>query len=159
TAGALGWKIDTRAHGGYVVGAGSTVGGNRYTVVDDAPPAPLPRWLTTLLTPAPLPPQRPVAVPVFADDRRGTYLDAAFNGEVRRVESAREGGRNNALYQAAVALGQLVAGGELGETEVAETLTTAAIGRGLAEPDARRTVASGLRAGAKRPRSFGRRAA
>src|SRR5690606_4438245 len=35
TAGALGWKIDTRAHGGYVVGAGSTIDGNRYTVVDD----------------------------------------------------------------------------------------------------------------------------
>lgn len=160
TAGTLGWKIDTRAHGGYVVGAGSVVDGKPYTVVRDMAPAALPDWLTKLLVPAPLPPQRLVAVPLLAMDRHSSYLRAAVAGELQRVSRARTGNRNNALYQAAVALGQLVAGQELSAAEVTDWLTAAALGVGLAEPDARRTVASGLRAGARRPRTVvGRRAA
>jgi len=159
TAGTLGWKIDTRANGGYVVGAGSAVDGKPYTVVQDTAPAQLPDWLKKLLIPAPLPAQRPVSVPLLADDRRGAYLNAALGGELDRVRRAPKGMRNNTLYESAVALGQLVAGGELTETEVTELLTTAALSKGLGESDARRTVASGLRAGAQRPRSFGRRAA
>ena len=42
----LGWLIDTRARGGYVVGPGSIVslpdGTGRYEVTYDRPPAPLP---------------------------------------------------------------------------------------------------------------------
>jgi hypothetical protein len=159
TAGTLGWKIDTRASGGYVVGAHSSVDGKRYTVVHDAPPVPLPDWLTKLLVPAPLPPQGPVAVPLIAKDRHSAYLRAAVDGEVQRVTRAHTGNRNNALYQASVALGQLVAGRELSEAEVTDWLASAAVGVGLAEPDVGRTVASGLRAGAKRPRTFGWRAA
>ncbi|MEV7325310.1 bifunctional DNA primase/polymerase [Streptomyces sp. NPDC093970] len=37
TAGKLGWKVDTRAAGGYVVGAGSIVNGRTYATVRDAP--------------------------------------------------------------------------------------------------------------------------
>jgi hypothetical protein len=52
--GGLGWLIDTRARGGYVVGPGSTVnlpdGTGRYEVTYDRPPAPLPAWLAGLLT-------------------------------------------------------------------------------------------------------------
>ncbi len=33
--GGLGWKVDTRAHGGYVVAAGSTVAGRPYAVALD----------------------------------------------------------------------------------------------------------------------------
>ena len=54
--GGLGWLIDTRAWGGYVVGPGSTVnlpdGTGRYEVIYDRPPAPLPAWLAQLLDPA-----------------------------------------------------------------------------------------------------------
>ncbi|MBZ6473221.1 bifunctional DNA primase/polymerase [Streptomyces griseocarneus] len=153
TAGALGWKIDTRAHGGYIVGAGSLIGGTPYSVIHDAPPAPLPEWLAELLSPAPLPPQRPVAVPLASVNRHDAYLRSAVDGELQRVSRAGEGNRNNALYQAAVALGQLVAGRQLDAAEVTEWLAAAAVGVGLAELDARRTVASGLRAGAKRPRT------
>ena len=50
----LGWLIDTRGHGGYVVAPGSVVdlpdGTGRYEVVYDRPPAPLPDWLAALLT-------------------------------------------------------------------------------------------------------------
>jgi hypothetical protein len=45
--------VDVRAPGrrlgGYLVGPGSVVDGRRYTIVHDAPIAPLPRWLTTRL--------------------------------------------------------------------------------------------------------------
>ncbi|QKW07380.1 bifunctional DNA primase/polymerase [Streptomyces sp. NA04227] len=160
SAGALGWKVDTRACGGYVVGAGSRVDAKRYTVVHDTAPVPLPNWLARLLAPAALPPQRPVAVPLTADGRHSSYLLAALNGERDRVARSAEGGRNDALYQASVALGQLVAGGELTEAEVTEQLLAPALGVGLAEPDIRRTIVSGLWAGAKRPRTIaGRRAA
>jgi bifunctional DNA primase/polymerase-like protein len=53
----LGWKIDTRAHGGQVVAAGSIVGGRAYRVLDGRDPAPLPDWLADRLAPAPLPEQ------------------------------------------------------------------------------------------------------
>ncbi|MCX4824400.1 bifunctional DNA primase/polymerase [Streptomyces sp. NBC_01142] len=159
TAGTLGWKIDTRASGGYVVGAHSSVDGKPYSVVHDVPPVPLPNWLTKLLVPAPLPPRGPVAVALIAKDRHSAYLRAAVDGELQRVTRAHRGNRNNSLYEASVALGQLVAGGELAASEVSDWLTEAAVRIGLTEPDARRTIASGQRAGAKKPRTVVRRAA
>ncbi|MDH2388162.1 bifunctional DNA primase/polymerase [Streptomyces sp. HNM0663] len=159
TAGTLGWKVDTRANGGYVVGAGSTVDSEAYTVADGTVPAALPDWLARLLTPAPLPRQEPLSVPLLATDRRGAYLRAAVDGELQRVACACEGNRNNALYQASVALGQLVAGQALNAGDVTGWLVEAAVRIGLAEQDARRTIASGQRAGAKKPRSIAGRAA
>ncbi|MEV6680841.1 bifunctional DNA primase/polymerase [Streptomyces erythrochromogenes] len=159
TAGKLGWKIDTRANGGYVVGAGSTVEGRPYRVVHEASPAPLPSWLAKLLIPAALPPQRPLDVSLLATDGLDRYLAAAVAGEIQRVERAVKGNRNNALYQASVALGQLVAGGELAESDVTAKLVAAAVRKALNESDAHRTVASGLRAGARKPRTVTRRSA
>ncbi|MGP8300177.1 bifunctional DNA primase/polymerase [Streptomyces inhibens] len=159
TAGTVGWKIDTRANGGYVVGAGSSIAGKSYTVVCGAPPLQLPGWLTKLLVPSPLPPQSPVLVPLLVNDRHSAYLRAAVSGELERVTRAHNGNRNNALYQASVALGQLVAGGDLKASEVSDWLTGAAVRAGLTEPEARRTIASGQRAGAKKPRSVVRRTA
>ncbi|MFK4223406.1 bifunctional DNA primase/polymerase [Streptomyces sp. NPDC019890] len=154
TAGKLGWKIDTRAHGGYVVGAGSFLTGRQrpYNARSNHPVQPLPGWLLELLHPAPLPPQQPITI-TLASDRRGKWLRAAIDGELERVTRAQEGERNTALYRASIALGQLVAGGELGEAEVTEWLAAAALRTGQGEREARRTIASGLRAGAKRPRT------
>lgn len=155
TAGTLGWLVDTRAHGGYVLAAGSTVAGRPYTTRWHADPAPLPEWLTTLLTPAPAPPARPVVVDL-PTDRRGAYLRAAINRQVAYVTAAASG-RNHALYLAAQNLGQLVAGGALPRDHVEAVLTQAAMAVGLHhDPPAGqipRTIASGLRAGAARPRS------
>ncbi|MEV2278521.1 bifunctional DNA primase/polymerase [Nocardiopsis sp. NPDC049922] len=154
--GGLGWKIDTRAHGGYVVGPGSFVdesdGAGAYTPLNRALAAPLPAWLVDLLRPAPLPPQRPVAVPLVAHDRRSAYLRSAVTDEIRRVTQSPPHGHNNALYQASVALGQLVAGGELTEHEVTGWLSEAAARVGQKPREIPKTIASGLRAGAKRPR-------
>lgn len=152
SAGKLGWKVDTRAAGGYVVGAGSVVNGRPYEVSCEAPVAGLPQWLAELLRPVPLPPQHPIRV-ALASDRRGKWLRSAVNGELERVTRAVEGERNSALYLASIALGQLVAGGEMGAGEVTDWLAAAALQTGQSEREARRTIASGLRAGAKRPRT------
>ncbi|MGH3860393.1 bifunctional DNA primase/polymerase, partial [Actinokineospora sp.] len=143
-----------RAHGGYVVGPGSTVDGRAYTLTDDQVPAALPAWLATRLTPAPppLPPARPVPV---AASRRDRYLQAAITAECAKVRDAIHD-RNATLYAAAVALGQLVAGGALTEDDGRAALLSGAarhIGvRRFSEREALTTIASGLRAGANRPR-------
>ncbi|RJL29952.1 bifunctional DNA primase/polymerase [Bailinhaonella thermotolerans] len=158
TQGKLGWLIDTRANGGYVVGPGSLVispdGSGAYTVGNRAPAAPLPGWLAERLRPAPLPPQRPITVPLIATDRRSAYLKSAVQDELRRVTHSPLRGHNTALYRASVALGQLVAGGALPEKHVTTWLAEAATSVGQPPGEAHRTIASGLRAGAKRPRSL-----
>lgn len=153
----LGWLIDTRAHGGYVVAAGSVVAGQPYQVVCDVPPTPLPGWLSDRLrTLAPVtPPHRPVTV-TLGTDRRAAYLHAALERQAGYV-TATTSDRNAALYMAAQNLGQLVAGGDLPAGLVEQVLTDAAHQVGLHRdpPPGQipRTIASGLRAGARRPRS------
>ncbi|KOX33790.1 hypothetical protein ADK67_05500 [Saccharothrix sp. NRRL B-16348] len=150
--------IDSRAGGGYVVAVGSVVNGRGYELAHDVPPVPLPGWLATLLRPAPLPatPSAPVALRGAVGDRRGRYLRAAIAAEVARVEGAPSGQRNFALYSAAVALGQLVAGGALTEDEVRDVLSHAAAGHiavnAYSHHTAEQTITSGLRKGASRPR-------
>lgn len=152
SSGGLGWLVDTRAAGGLVVGPGSTVDGRPYTVTCDEPPAPLPVWLAEKLRPAPLPPQKPVAV-ILPSGRTDGYLRRAVEGEIKRVLDSPARGHNNALYIAAVALGQLVAGGALDEHDVTAWLTDAAHQVGQKPGETSRTIASGLRDGAKRPRN------
>ncbi|MFF3463881.1 bifunctional DNA primase/polymerase [Streptomyces sp. NPDC002619] len=149
----LGWKVDTRAWGGLVVGAGSTFDGHPYEAIRNAPVAPLPGWLAELLRPAPLAPQTPITVALTGRGRRTAFLRSAVSGEVQRITGSGPHEHNNALYVAAVALGQLVAGGELSEAEVTGWLLTAALQVAQGEREARRTIASGLRAGARRPRT------
>ncbi|WP_328438550.1 bifunctional DNA primase/polymerase [Streptomyces sp. NBC_00444] len=149
----LGWKVDTRAWGGLVVGAGSAHAGHPYQVTRNAPVAPLPGWLAELLRPAPLPPQKPITVALTGRGRRTAFLRSAVNGEVERVTGSGEHQHNDALFIASVALGQLVAGGELSEADVTGWLLTAALQVGQGEREARRTIASGLRTGARRPRT------
>lgn len=155
TQGKLGWKVDTRAHGGYVVAPGSRTPHGVYRVVVDLPPTPLPAWLVDLVRPAPLP-VAPAAPVVVGRDRRTRYLESAIRAEAVKVADAGKGQRNATLYAAAFALGQLVAGGELAESDVEAALLTAA-GRHIAvgafsERQARATIASGIAKGAVRPR-------
>jgi hypothetical protein len=152
----LGWKIDTRAHGGYVVAPGSALSapaGGRYRLLDASKPLAVPPWLLQRLSPPPLPPQRPVAVAV-PGDRRSTYLGAALAQEADRVLTAQSKGqsRNHALYLAAVALGQLVAGGAITAERVEGGLQQAGVAAGLEPGEILPTIRSGLRAGANRPR-------
>jgi hypothetical protein len=153
TIGGLGWLVDTRASGGYVVATGSTVNGGPYVVEHDTSPAPLPGWLTRQLTP-PTPPATPTQAPELGDGRRAAYLKTVLTAELDRVTTATPGGRNHALFNAAHALGKLVAGGELPERQVVDLLTRAAATTGLNAGEISRTIASGLHTGANRPRSL-----
>lgn len=155
----LGWLIDTRAHGGYVVGAGSTVQGRPYTTEDPGDPRSLPGWLTAALRPAdrgPATTGRPVVVGLAGAGRRTAYLNAAVDRQITHLTGATSN-RNDALFIAAQNLGQLVAGGALDASYVETVLTAAAESIGLHhDPPAGqigKTIASGLRAGARRPRT------
>jgi GNAT superfamily N-acetyltransferase len=129
TAGRLGWHIDTRAHGGYVVAAGSRVDGRRYRVVDEAAPVELPAWLAALLAP-PEPEPAPAEIAVRPARRRRGYARAALAGEIQRVLDAPEGQRNAALNRAAWNLGRLIARGVLPRALVEDTLCRAGTAAG-----------------------------
>ncbi|GHF27847.1 hypothetical protein GCM10018790_01520 [Kitasatospora xanthocidica] len=145
----LGWKVDTRAHGGYVVAAGSTVAGRPYTVVLDVPPMPLPAWLATLLTPKAPPAAKLDTAAVRARiGRLQAYVQAAVRGETEKVSSAGEGVRNHTLFASAAALGRLVAAGTLPEHDATDALLAAGSKAGLGEAECRRTIAKGLARGA-----------
>jgi hypothetical protein len=150
TAGRLGWLIDTRAAGGYVIAAGSTVDGNPYSLVNDTPPEPLPAWLAALLTGPGPPPSAPAAA--AAGQRGAGYAAAALRGEVQRVLDAAEGTRNHALNHAAFALGQLTAAGAVPVPLAYDALLAAARQAGLTAREADATIRSGLTSGARQPR-------
>jgi hypothetical protein len=144
TAGRLGWHIDTRAAGGYVVAAGSAVAGRRYAVCDESPPVPLPPWIGRLLAPPPTtgvarPARRPPAPP----SRRRGYVAAALDGEVRRVLDAGPHTRNHALNKAAWNLGRYVAAGVLPRHVVEDALCAA--GEAAGYRDGSRAVAAVVR--------------
>jgi hypothetical protein len=158
SAGAVAPYIDVRADGGYVVGAGSRVGGRDYTARSGPrAAAPLPPWLGRLITqpssasaadvPAPrLPP---------GDMARGrAYAMAALRAETERVAAARPGTRNDTLNRAAFSLGQLVAARLLPPIPVITGLISAARQAGLSEEEASRTVRSGMAGGARKPRAW-----
>lgn len=156
--GGLGWLVDTRGVGGYVVAAGSTVDGRPYTVGVDQEPAPLPGWLAERLAPpARALSSRPPAMPAVG--RLPAYLTAAVAAETAAVAGAPEGTRNHALFEAATSLGRLVAGGALPGELVTVELDQAAAAAGLEPAETAATIASGLRKGARRPRRPGQVAA
>jgi hypothetical protein len=155
----IGWCVDTRAAGGYVVAAGSVVAGRPYTLVHDASPAPLPAWLAALLArPRPgreRPPQSAAAV-LDGIARRPGYAGAALRSEMQRVLDAADGARNVTLNAAAFALGQLVAGGLLPRDLAEDALARAGLAIGLGERECAATIRSGLNSGARRPRTAAR---
>jgi hypothetical protein len=129
TAGRLGWHIDTRAGGGYVVAPGSTVDGRSYIVVHEAPPPPLPDWIADALLPT-----RPPA-PVTSDAPKAQgYGAAALAGEVRRVLDAPQGQRNAALNRAAWNLARHIATGQLDRQDVEDALHAAGVAAGGQTP-------------------------
>ncbi|MEV7445270.1 bifunctional DNA primase/polymerase [Streptomyces sp. NPDC091204] len=148
SAGRLGWKVDTRAWGGYVVAAGSTVGTGSYEIIHDAPPAPLPTWLGDLLITPPAPAPVPVAVLRARIGKADRYATAALNGEVAKVAAAVTGAQNTTLYNAAYALGRLIAAGTLTETEVTDALTAAAP-EGLAPSRIAASIRDGIQRSAR----------
>jgi hypothetical protein len=153
TAKRLGWLIDTRAHGGYVVAAGSTVDRRPYTVLVDEDPAPLPGWLTDRLAdPQPAPATAGERAAAVTAGSPTAYAAAALRGELDRVLAAAEGTRNHTLNTAAFALGQLAAAGLLPRQLADDALTLAGQAIGLLARECAATIRSGLDSGEGTPR-------
>jgi hypothetical protein len=139
----LGPHIDTRAWGGYVVAPHSTTPDGAYEVLDDAPVAALPHWLTPLLvepsrqaTAAPA----PLLVPGSVTRRARAALDR----EVAAVAGTGEGGRNTRLLEGARALGRFVAWGEIPREVVEEAFQAGGEAAGLPAAECRTTIRSAL---------------
>lgn len=156
TAGLIGPHIDVRADGGYVIGAGSRIGGRVYAARGRLrPPAPLPPWLARLVTGSPAGTAGPAPQQSPADRAQGrAYAMAALRAELHRVAAARPGSRNDTLNRAAFSLGQLVAAGLLPPVPVITGLISAATRAGLSEAEAAGTVRSGMAGGARKPRTW-----
>jgi hypothetical protein len=167
----MGWLIDTRAVGGYVVGPGSHVppdeaadsdGAGTYDVIHNRSPAPLPEWLCGLLNPAnrPSPALECPPRPAGRIGDLSEYVRAALKGETDRVAGAVRGGRNHALNKAAYNLGRLVGAAALPEDAAAAALYDAASvhfgpePHGIPPAAARATITTALTAGARNPRTL-----
>jgi DNA polymerase-1 len=167
TARGLGWLIDTRAHGGYVVAPGCHVadadGAGSYTIGYRRPPAPLPGWLASLLT-APSP-----DMPLLgrrSDGQKeirhlGNYARAAIQKESDAVRGAVENHRTWTLNTAAFNLGQLIAAGALPDDGTVEAALYDAASvhftadRPVTPAEARASIRGGLAAGKRKPRITG----
>ena len=150
----LGWSIDTRGHGGYVVAPGcATPEGLYERVSQTVMPAPAPRWLVDELSPPPPKRPDPWKLPTAIGS---AYVRKAVANELRDVANTKSG-RNNRLNQAAFSLGQLVASGELDQDAITEALVQAATACGLVADDGERavraTIRSGLTSGMRQPRN------
>ncbi|MCE3554446.1 bifunctional DNA primase/polymerase [Pseudonocardia sp. RS11V-5] len=162
SAGRLGWLIDIRAAGGYVVGAGSIVRDRRYRSNHADSVVSLPAWITNRLrddtTPrsAPAPTQQDFTPLLDVVGRRSRYAATALRGELDNVLAAHPGShqRNDTLNRAAFALGQLVGAGLLTEGLATAALAEASAVIGLPPAEAHATIRSGLTAGARTPRQL-----
>jgi hypothetical protein len=155
SVGRLGAGLDLRARGGSAVAPPSRhPNGRRYAWTCTAEPAPLPAWLAELATRpavagrAALPPGVAAA---GGGERARRYLQAAMDAELAAVAYATEV-RNNTLNRAAFRLGQLAGAGLGDPAQLTDALLDAALHAGLADREARATIASGLGAGQRHPR-------
>jgi hypothetical protein len=126
-------------NGGYLVGPGSVhQTGVVYTPVNSAMPIrPVPGWLAEVLTPPPVPEPR---------GQRPVSTFSTLRGLVRVVlEATPECDRNSRLYWSSCRAAELVSAGRIDELTAIEVLVDAAKRTGLPEPEARRTITSGMR--------------
>lgn len=150
----LGRGLDIRGDGGYVIAPPSRhASGGRYVVGGHGGDIPeLPDWLQRLLRPPE--PQRSLPQRSWkptGDNSR--WAQAAFAGELRRLQEAQPGMRNHMLNKVAYRLGQIIGGeGSLDQLEVEGALLNGAKSLGLGEREAAATVKSGLSAGVESPR-------
>ena len=159
--------LDVRSSGGYVVAPPSShASGGAYSWQSEPEEqaAEMPAWLVDALTS----PRDRAAQEAEATGKKRSkswqasyaapgsgegYGKAALSKEVEIVAAAPEGGRNNTLNRSAWNMGQLVAGGEVGDSEAFSALVDAALRAGLSRQEAEATCRSGMLRGAETPRS------
>jgi hypothetical protein len=151
TAGRLGWKIDTRGQGGYVVAAGSVVRGQWYRAELIRRPQPPPQWLVDALTAEPESPRTNSTAPVGERRLGPAYGLKALQGQLEKLLACTEGSRNDNLNASAYALGRVAAAGALTPQMIRDELVSAAQRIGLGRREAERTIESGLSAGLRNP--------
>jgi hypothetical protein len=154
SAAKLGWRIDTRAAGGYIVAAPSVRAEGYYRVANRAPLAELPGWLVDALTPPPPPPPGPPVV--LSSQRVGACVAKIVEDEAATLAAAPIGGRHAARLAAARNLGRLVGGGSLAAADARAALLAAAAGQigveNTTRAEVERDIDDGLAYGANLPR-------
>lgn len=155
----LGPGLDVRGKDGYVLTNGSRhISGAIYKTPNlRAKVAPAPSWLVQLLSDqadSPYDNAKPSDRSTPTAGRAQAWAQAALEAELEKMRAAAKGSRNFTLNGCAFKLGQLVGGGILSESEVADQLSNCARLSGLDDDEIKRTLASGLRAGRRSPRSF-----
>ncbi|PBB08424.1 hypothetical protein CKW39_08645 [Kocuria sp. WRN011] len=134
-SGRLGWQVDVRAQGGYVVAPGTTLPAGTYTPLWEPATLPvLPEWITNTLTAPKAAPQRPARRVLALPSRAGKRVNALAH----QVATAAVGQRNDMLNWAAY---QLAKDRALTQ-EHAQVLFDAAKAAGLAEAEAIATIRS-----------------
>ncbi|WP_330435504.1 bifunctional DNA primase/polymerase [Streptomyces sp. NBC_00825] len=141
TAGKLAPLVDTRAWGGYVVAAGSTVHGSAYEVLDPSPVAELPTWLLDALRPAECPSQ-PLRLAMPKHGNRAALV--ALERETAAVAAAQEGCREAQLFESARKVARFVGWGDLSRHEVEQAFQRAGESSGLPASQCRATLRSVL---------------
>lgn len=141
SASLIGPQVDVRAAGGYVVGAGSAVGGKAYEVLYDDPPAPLPAWIARLLAPEPRPESSDGIGRFAPSGEPGKRLE----GLLRTVSGAKPGTRNDTLFWAASRAAEMTAAGHADVRDTARQLLGAAVSVGLSEQESLRTITSAMK--------------
>ena len=156
SAGRIGPGLDVRGEGGSIVMPPSVLAdGRRYrwTRSGAGAFAEAPRWLVEAALPPPPPPKQEQK-PLAADTSR--YCAAAIAAELRLVEEAISGVRNERLNRASFAIGQFVGCGAVPQGWAEAELERRALAAGLAPVETRRTITSGLAAGMAHPRELPR---
>lgn len=151
TAGKLAEGIDTRGDGGYVVAPPSVhpSGATYRFESDQVADAVLPDWAAERLVRQGAERKPMPDIPFLGTT---AYGESALKQEIDAVATAAEGTRNHTLNTAAFALGQLVAGGEVDQTDAYRSLEAAADSAGLPQVEASKTIRSGFEAGLTDPR-------
>jgi hypothetical protein len=127
TQGKLCKGVDTRGEGGYIVSWYSA----GFHCFDHSPPAPWPAWLLDELTRAPIRAEPPHSAKLPNTDR-------VLAGIVHRVAVATEGERNAVLFWGACRCAER----GIRPREIEALLLPAAVGSGLPDIEARRTISS-----------------
>lgn len=155
----LGWQLDVKAGWGYGIAPGSVTPKGVYQASGDCRTvADLPAWLAADLkrtghqldTKQGAPRIRASQLLARLQPQGDRYVRHVVASELKALMDMTEGGRNQATYETARAIGRFIASGQMTESEVESVVLSAAVSTGLSEREALSAVRSGIRAGKAR---------